>query len=506
MQTLTIGVSVVPLRGFDHSINLKQKYIQILIAASTIAITGLIALQVYWVNNTYILREQDFASTVSKALHQVSAQIEKTELKHQALSGTDLSVSIRAEGDSTLLVDYGKQGHSLVHEQGFKNKFDSVNPNGDILTKSGILDDILGGFIELDIYKSVLDRVDTTLLDSMLNAALMDRGIKANFVYGIFNRLQQPEFLSPEARANEQNLSINGYRAQLFPNDAIAEPNYLRVFFPNERRYLIGSMWLMLVTSGMLMLVIMFLFLFSIGTIYKQKKLSDIKNDFINNMTHELKTPIATISLACEALNDPDMQKSTTGMKSYLGMINEENKRLGILVENVLRTSIFENGDMKLRIHPLHLHGIIEQVIQNIDIQFKKRNGHLVTNLMAQEPIVEGDTLHITNVIYNLIDNAVKYSDGPPEVDITTRNEPGGITISFQDNGIGISKENQKKIFDKLYRVPTGNIHNVKGFGLGLSYVKGVVEKHGGHVSVSSELKKGSTFTIYLPYIYEEKN
>jgi len=485
---------------------LKQRYIQILIAASTIAITGLIAIQVYWVNNTYILREQDFASTVSKALHHVSAQLEKNELRNQALAGNDRSVSIRSEGDSTLIVDYGKQGQALLNDHTLKAEFDSVNPNPDILTKSGILDDIMGGFIELDIYKSVLDRVDTQVLDSMLQAALMDRGIRATYVYGIFNRLQQAEYKSPLAEPHLQNLAVNGYRAQLFANDAIAEPNYLRVFFPNERRYLLGSMWLMLVTSGVLMLVIMFLFSFSIGTIYKQKKLSDIKNDFINNMTHELKTPIATISLACEALNDPDMQKSATGMTSYLGMINEENKRLGVLVENVLRTSIFENGDMKLRIEQLHLHSLIEQVIHNIDIQFKKRKGELITHLLAEDAVIEGDSLHITNVIYNLIDNAVKYADGPPQVIVTTRSEPGGVTISFQDNGIGISKENQKKIFDKLYRVPTGNIHNVKGFGLGLSYVKGVVEKHGGHVSVSSELKKGSTFTIYMPYHHEEEN
>lgn len=485
---------------------MKQKYIQILIAFSTIAITGLIAIQVYWVNNTFILREQDFASTVSKALQQVSNQLEKIELQKQALAGNDRSVSIRSKGDSTLIVDYGKQGQALLRDESLQRELDSINPNADILTKSGILDDIMGGFIELDIYRSVLDRVDTTLLDSMLQAALLDRGVRAAYVYGIFNRLQQPEYKSTGADAHMQNLAVNGYRAQLFTNDAIAEPNYLKVFFPNESRYLIGSMWMMLATSGILMLVIMVLFSFSIGTIYKQKKLSDIKNDFINNMTHELKTPIATISLACEALHDPDMQKSATGMKSYLSMINEENKRLGVLVENVLRTSIFENGDMKLRLQQLHLHSIIEQVIQNIDIQFKKRKGQLITNLMAREAFIEGDNLHITNVIYNLIDNAVKYAEGPPEVLVTTRNEPDGISISFQDNGIGISKENQKKIFDKLYRVPTGNIHNVKGFGLGLSYVKGVVEKHGGHVSVQSELKKGSTFTIYLPYKNEEKN
>jgi two-component system phosphate regulon sensor histidine kinase PhoR len=250
----------------------------------------------------------------------------------------------------------------------------------------------------------------------------------------------------------------------------------------------------------------MLLFSFSIRTIYRQKKLSEVKNDFINNMTHELKTPIATISLACEALNDPDMRGSEKALGTYVGMINEENKRLGVLVENVLRTAIFEQGEMQLRKEKIDLHAIIRQVIRNIEIQVRKRKGEIITHLDASDPVVEGDSLHITNVIYNLIDNAIKYSADTPRVEVFTRDGIAEIAIAFRDNGIGISRENQKRIFEKLYRVPTGNIHNVKGFGLGLSYVKGVIEKHGGSVDVSSELKKGSTFTIHIPRTYEKEN
>jgi two-component system phosphate regulon sensor histidine kinase PhoR len=262
----------------------------------------------------------------------------------------------------------------------------------------------------------------------------------------------------------------------------------------------------MLATSGALLLVIMLLFSFSIRTIYRQKKLSEIKNDFINNMTHELKTPIATISLACEAMNDPDMQKSTRAMSTYIGMINEENKRLGVLVENVLRTAIFEQGEMQLRVNKVNIHTVIEQVIRNIEIQVKKKKGQIIQHLDASNPVIEGDNLHITNVIYNLIDNAIKYSEISPTVEIFTRDEMNGVAIAFRDNGIGITRENQRKIFDKLYRVPTGNVHNVKGFGLGLSYVKGVIEKHGGTVDVESEVKKGSTFTIHIPRTYEKES
>jgi len=367
--------------------------------------------------------------------------------------------------------------------------------------------DIMDGLYDLNICQAITERVDTMQLDSLIGIKLKEQGIKAEYVFGVYNRFRKPEIMLPKAEEFNVNILTQGYKIQLFAtNDLTSDINYLRVYFPHQRGYLIKSMWVMLATSAVLLIIIMVLFSYAINTIYRQKKLSNIKNDFINNMTHELKTPISTISLACEALHDPDMRKSDSAMNSYLGMIRDENKRLGVLVESVLRTSVFEQGEMKLQVQPVNIHNVIEQVISNIDIQIKKKKGDITTHLDASEPVVQGDLLHITNVVYNLIDNAIKYSETEPHIDIYTRDEMAGIAIAFKDNGIGISKENQRKVFDKLYRVPTGNIHNVRGFGLGLSYVHGIVTKHGGTVEVESELKKGSIFTIHLPYKYEKEN
>lgn len=495
---------------------MKERYIRLLMVLSTFAVIGLIAIQVYWVNNTFTLREQDFASNVSKALNRVSEKLEKMEAqKLAAEEAVRTSVSISGTPDSSLVLRYGKRQVDVIASTAMEESRDSVFYNqlgkggleqSRILAQSGILDDIMDGLVELDIYRTIEERVDSSKLDSLLRFEFEERGIKADYVYGIFNKLHQPELMQEGAELYQEYFFTEGYKTQLFPNDPITDPNYLRVWFPEQQKYLLRSMWSMLAISGVLLLVIMFLFSFSIGTIYRQKKLSDVKNDFINNMTHELKTPIATISLACEALNDPDMQTSPRALTTYVGMINEENKRLGVLVENVLRTAIFEQGEMQLRLQKINLHQVIEQVIRNIEIQVKKRNGGIITHLDASDPVVVGDILHITNVVYNLIDNAIKYSESNPTVEVFTRDEMDGVAVAFRDKGMGISRENQRRIFDKLYRVPTGNVHNVKGFGLGLSYVKGVLEKHGGSIDVESEMKKGSTFTIHIPRKHEKEN
>jgi len=494
---------------------MKSKYLWSLIVLSTIAVAGLIVLQVYWVNNTFILREQDFSSNTTKALIKVASILEKEEAQKIALAQSgNPSISLSGAADSSIVLSHGKRDHNVIssnldesRDSAFYNQLGESGVNQrKILKQSGILEDILDGLFDLDIMETIHTRIDTAHVDSLIKSELEAFGIKAKYHFGVFNRYQQPEIINEQDVPYVDYLFTEGYKAQLFPNDPISDVNYLRVWFPNQRGYLISSMWTMLATSGVLLIVIMLLFSYSIGTIYRQKKLSEIKTDFINNMTHELKTPIATISLACEAMNDPDMQQSKTAMSTYIGMINEENKRLGVLVENVLRTAIFEQGDMQLRINKINAHSIIEQVIRNIEIQVKKKKGVIIQHLDASNPTIEGDHLHITNVIYNLIDNAIKYSEISPTVEIYTRDEMDGIAIAFKDNGIGISRENQRKVFDKLYRVPTGNVHNVKGFGLGLSYVKGVVEKHGGTVDVESEVKKGSTFTIHIPRRHEKES
>jgi two-component system, OmpR family, phosphate regulon sensor histidine kinase PhoR len=216
-------------------------------------------------------------------------------------------------------------------------------------------------------------------------------------------------------------------------------------------------------------------------------------------MTHEFKTPISTVSLACEVLNDPDVSKTDELVHSYIDIISQENKRLGVLAEKILQTAILEKGQLNLRKENTDLHSVISDVIRKISIQIEIRDGNITTDFRATNPLIMADKVHITNVINNLLDNANKYTPKKPVIVVSTADHENGILLSIRDNGIGISKANQKKIFDKLYRVPTGDVHNVKGFGLGLSYVKFIVDKHGGEVSVDSEPGRGSTFRVWLP-------
>lgn len=224
-----------------------------------------------------------------------------------------------------------------------------------------------------------------------------------------------------------------------------------------------------------------------------------MKNDFVNNMTHELKTPISTISLASQMLSDrsiPDDQKNLTQISR---IIQAESKQLGFQVERVLQMAIFDHGELRLKLEEVDLHDMIETVAQNFLLQIDKREGRLEFLPEAEDAVVQGDLMHLTNVVSNLIENAIKYTSRTPEIEISTRTENGYVVVSVSDNGIGISKEDQKRIFDKFYRVPTGNVHNVKGFGLGLSYVKLIVDHHHGHIKIKSEPNKGSQFDIHLP-------
>jgi two-component system phosphate regulon sensor histidine kinase PhoR len=256
----------------------------------------------------------------------------------------------------------------------------------------------------------------------------------------------------------------------------------------------------MLFIAAMLILFIILSFTYTIRTIIRQKRLSEMKNDFINNMTHEFKTPISTISLACQALTDDDISKSELLYKNYLHVINDENKRLGVMAEKILQTAVLEKGQLKLKREPMDIHFVIDEVIKNISLQIETKGGQLIKEFNAKCSIVNADKVHITNLIYNLVDNANKYTPENPRIVLATESNDSGVYITVEDNGIGISHANLKKIFEKLYRVHTGNIHNVKGFGLGLNYVKTIVEMHQGTVDVESELKKGSKFTIYLPF------
>jgi two-component system phosphate regulon sensor histidine kinase PhoR len=289
------------------------------------------------------------------------------------------------------------------------------------------------------------------------------------------------------------------YSVKLFPNDVFANSNYLKIYFPNKEDTLFRSLSYIAISSLLLTLAILFSFAITVFIMFRQKRLSEIRNDFISNMTHELKTPISTISLASQMLGDKSIPEQVKNIGQISKIISEECRRLGSQVEKVLQTSVFDKGNLKLRLGEVNMHEIITSVVENFSIQVKSRNGKIASSLQAGNYTIEADHVHITNVMSNLLDNAIKYCSRYPEISVETTNKMEFLLISVKDNGIGIGHNDQKRIFEKFYRVPTGNIHTVKGFGLGLSYVKMIVEAHHGYVEVESELYEGSNFKIYLP-------
>ncbi|GAB4375206.1 MAG: HAMP domain-containing sensor histidine kinase [Salibacteraceae bacterium] len=363
-------------------------------------------------------------------------------------------------------------------------------------TKKTFLADIVKSLIEVNLDQPIEERIQPKVIDSLMYLALSRHGLQLEYDYGVFTSSQQ--MVCGDTTHAEAMLQ-HGMQARLFPNDVIQLPYYLWLYFPHLNQYIFKNIWLLLVISLILIIAVLSTFFYVVYTVIQQKKTSEIKNDFINNMTHELKTPISTISIACEALSDPEMGKIEQVKNRYIKIINDENNRLGLLVEEVLQSAVLDKGDFKLKREPVNMHAFIEEVLEKFNIQIKEKQGEVLLNLNAAEHTAEVDKNHMMNVLYNLLDNAVKYTRETPQIEVSTSNHAGFLKISVKDNGIGITRENQRKIFEKLYRVPTGNVHNVKGFGLGLSYVKIITERHGGRVSVMSQLGKGSIFTIDLP-------
>ncbi|MBA7558326.1 Sensor histidine kinase ResE [subsurface metagenome] len=271
------------------------------------------------------------------------------------------------------------------------------------------------------------------------------------------------------------------------------------MYFPRQTSFLLRSLGFMGISSMILTIVIILSFFITIYIIFKQKKLSEIKNDFVSNMTHELKTPISTISLASQMLNDNSIPDKSKNLGNISRIISDESKRLGYQVEKVLQMAIFDRGRIKLKKKKTDINELVHQVVTSFALQVKNKNGLMTESYKAENANVEVDPVHFTNLISNLVDNAIKYSGDDPRVGIATYNKNGKLCIRVRDNGIGIKKEDQKRIFEKFYRVPTGNVHNVKGFGLGLSYVKKIVEEHQGSVSLRSEVNKGTEFELSIP-------
>lgn len=396
--------------------------------------------------------------------------------------------SIKFDPASTSFLNYIREQQSHLRSQ-----------NNDLFSQ-GLGNNIFDITTIQSYYKDRKQKVDTVLLDSLLNHELKKEKITAKYNYYLTSLYPGSPHHSDlkQAENMSDSLGVEHYMVNLAPNNSFIDPEYLILYFPTQNRDVFKQMWPFLITSIVVVMILTFSFYYIMINNLKQKKLSLIKNDFISNMTHEFKTPISTISLASEMLGDDSISQTPEKKQRYLKMIRDENKRLSVLVESILQTSILDKGEFKLKLSEVDVHEIINTAINNTHLLISQRRGSVHTFLKAQKFRLQADKVHLTNIIFNLIDNAIKYSREIPEITISTYNTAEGIMIQVKDNGIGISKENQRKIFDKFYRVPTGNVHNVKGFGLGLSYVLAVVLKHNGTISVNSEIGKGSTFNVHL--------
>lgn len=376
--------------------------------------------------------------------------------------------------------------------------------------RADLLKEVMKDFIYTK--RPIEQRVNRFLLDTLLKRQLVQNGISLPYEFAVRGAVRGQSadsliFSTVSMRPGE--WEERSYKASLFPNETLGAQNALYVFFPDQQRYILSNMGVMFGGSGILIIVIMACFYMAVTTILRQKKLSDIKNDFINNMTHEFKTPISTIALAAEMAqeNSAALMDNPKGARldRYLGIIREENKRLGTHVEKVLQMALLDRGHVKLKITETNIHDLIGAALNGQSVQIEQKEGEVDLNFDAEEDVVAADEVHISNILNNLIDNAIKYSPEKLHLTISTQNENGGIAISIADKGIGMSREQQQRVFDTFYRVPTGNVHDVKGFGLGLSYVKKMVEAHDGTVRLQSKPGEGSTFTIWLPVGKEEQ-
>ena len=535
---------------------MTQNTIKWIIVLMGLALIGLISFQMYWINNAINISEDRFNKGVQDALNSVSDKLEQQEIvytvakklqysqqgktwigldsikfistkkkndssksvlikeedvrkfyfRHDSADGDRKNLTIDIETDKPFSRSEGVliDEDVLIEVKRFRANIDSVveynitteRSINKVEEKTEMVTIVLNELLSKE--RKLENRIDERQLQALLVSSLQNQGIDIDFNYGVIDG-EKNKIILTNSNDTQNEIIKSEFRTNLFTRDIIPTENYLAVYFPDQQTFLIGKIWLSLASSILLVLVIIAIFGYALYTIMKQKKISEIKNDFINNMTHEFKTPISTVSLACEALQDDDVQKTDTFLKRYISIIDAENKRLGLQVEKVLQMATLEKKDFELKLEKLDVHEVIDRALGNINIQMEKRDGVIKKQLSASSKKVIADEVHLTNIIYNLLDNAHKYSGEKPEITIATKNKNDGIVVEISDKGIGMSKEVMNRIFEKFYREPTGNIHNVKGFGLGLTYVKTILDALGGSINVKSDIAKGSTFEIYLP-------
>ena len=419
---------------------MKSSSIRLIVILAALCISGITVTQWYWVRRAFNLKEDEFERTVNAALFNVAHQIYEIN----------------------------------------KTPSPAVNPVKQVSTNYFVV--------------QINGEIDASLLEFLLRSEFEKRNVKADFEYGVYDcsskKMKYGDYIPLQATGEKATSK----KLPTWNNYAY----YFGVQFPNREAQLINQMGIWSFSSLVLLLVILF-FAYTLFVILKQKRLSEIQKDFINNMTHEFKTPISTIAVSTEVLKNPDIIRQPERLLSYTTIIEKENARLKHQVERVLQMAKLDKEDIGLKKEQVDLHQIIHETVQNIALPLQEKQGRIACHLHAAPPLIEADRLHLSNVLYNLIDNAIKYCKGAPEIVIRTSRIRNFLCLEVQDNGLGIARENQKKVFQKFYRVSTGDVHDVKGFGLGLHYVKSIVTAHKGTIKLKSDLGIGSIFEISLP-------
>ena len=504
---------------------MKKHTIWILVIVMACAFLGLLCIQIFYMKNNLQIRYEQFSQGVRQSLLSVAIHLEQDETRHYLEDEVN-----RVESQSI----YAQRFGNLPQQEGVKysfstasgleadltikgdmNEISKLQSGGSIVSRSvrsmqsmyhdhylyqkGMLDDVILNIMTTASNRPITQRADSSSVRTYLRQQLDTIGINLPFEFAVVNRNGVVQYRSSgySPATEDDNLFVQ----TLFPRDPSTQRYYLKVYFPSTKDYIYHSISFMFPAFAFT-LILLVIFVFTIIVAFRQKKLSEMKNDFINNMTHEFKTPISSISLAAQMLNDPAVRKSPTMLQQIANVVNDETKRLRFQVEKVLQMSLYEQQKATLKIEEIDANLTVYNIVNTFKLKVEKYGGHITANLDALNGLVEVDEMHFTNVVFNILDNAVKYraEDRPLNLTVSSRDlDDERLEITIADNGIGIRRDDLKKIFDKFYRVSTGNRHDVKGFGLGLAYVRKMITEMGGSITAESEFNVGTKFIIILP-------
>ena len=528
---------------------MSKRVIASLIVLMSISLLGIIGVQILWIRNAIQIQEKKFDSNINKVLHKVVNYLEKEEMvfiigdklhsspriqyggvkiqelkqfidkknpkseheihiqAHQGITGKRTHV---ISSDSDFFVTSGSPKNKAIQFWYPNTQIDS-STNIDIrvsasdtlirtIKKEKQIENIFNKMVYEYKFKdaTIKDRIDEKELPAKIKDGLKDFDIGSEFNYAVIDGKTDKVIISSDSTINNE-LVESKYRVNLFPNDIFQSNKQLVLTFPNRFNLVYKSIFSLLILSAIFTLFIIITFVNAVFFILKQKRISDIKSDFINNITHEFKTPIATIGLASDSINNPKIIGNPDRIRYFTSIIKDENFRMNKQVENILQLSLFGKHELEFNPQACHINEIIQKAVEHIQLQIDEKQGIITTKFSALNDIAKIDEVHFLNVLFNLLDNSIKYSESNPQIEIGTKNEDQYIYIWIKDAGIGMNSKTLKKIFKKFYRAETGNIHSVKGFGLGLSYVKLVIDRHQGKIDVKSSPGKGTTIGISLP-------